>query len=98
MEEKTVEQWKREIMPALKSKRSEFKLVGYEDVTEEMIWECLREKVWKGNPKKRLHEVIQDIFHLQATTYMNFVAIEALQVDEDDDLMSSIQAVMQSEK
>ena len=43
------------------------------------LWSCLEEKVWKGNPKKRLHEVIQDIFHLSPHTYMNFMTIEALQ-------------------
>src|SRR5690625_1739530 len=97
MEEKTVQEWKPYIIPALESKRSEFKTIGYEDVTEAMIWRCLEEKIWKGNPKKRLHEIIQDIFHLQTTTYMNFVQVEALQ-GQDDDLMASIQAVMQPEK
>lgn len=93
MEEKTVQEWKQHVLPALETKISEFKLVGYEDVTEEMIWRCLEETVWKGNPKKRLHEIVKDIFHLQPNTYMNFITMEAMQKD-DDDLTASIQAVM----
>ena len=93
MEEKTVEEWKQHVQPALESKISEFELVGYKDVTEEMLWRCLEETVWKGNPKKRLHEIVKDIFHLQPNNYMNFMAKEAMQ-KEDDDLKASIQAVM----
>jgi len=90
--EKSVQEWKNVIYPALKSKQSEFKLIGYTEVTIEELWRCLKERVWKGNPEKRLHEVVQDIFHLPATTYMNFITVDAMKV-EDDDLMSSIQAL-----
>lgn|SRR5690606_36787873 len=92
VKEKTVKEWKSYIIPALESKQSEFKLVGYTDVTQDEIWSCLEEKVWKGNPKKRLHEVIQDIFHLSPSTYMNFMTVNVLQI-EDDDLMTSIEAL-----
>ncbi|MBO1003416.1 post-transcriptional regulator [Pseudogracilibacillus auburnensis] len=92
MEVKSIKEWKAVIYPALKSKQSEFKLIGYSDVTVDEIWRCLESKVWKGNPTKRLHEVIQDIFHLPATTYMNFMTVDALHADEAD-LMSSIQAL-----
>ena len=92
MEEKTVEEWKRHIAPALQSKQSEFNLIGYSEVTQDEIWKCLQEKVWKGNPKKKLHEIVQDIFHLQASTYMSFMTVDALKV-EDDDLKASIEAL-----
>lgn len=92
MEKKPIQEWKSYIQPALKSKQSEFKLIGYEEVTEDEIWRCLEDKIWKGNPEKRLYEVIQDVFHLPANTYMNYIQIGALHVEEDD-LMSSIQAL-----
>ncbi|MEI3605810.1 post-transcriptional regulator [Pseudogracilibacillus sp. SE30717A] len=92
MEVKTVMEWKSHVAPALESKQSEFKLIGYPEATLEEIWKCLEEKVWKGNPQKKIHEVVQDIFHLPATTYMSFMTIKALQV-EDDDLMASIEAL-----
>ncbi len=96
VEEKTVKEWKSYIIPALESKESEFKLVGYTDVTQDEIWRCLEEKVWKGNPKKKLYEVIQDIFHLPPSIYMNFMTVNALQ-SEDDDLMASIEALTKGE-
>lgn len=97
MEKKTAQEWRPYIIPAINSKLSEFKLIGYGDVNEDVLWRCLEEKVWKGNPKKRLHEIIQDIFHLQPSTYMNFLTVETLQ-DQDDDLLASIQAVMRLNK
>lgn len=97
LEEKTVKEWKKTVEPALRSKQGDFKIVGYEEVSKEEIWQCLEEKVWKGNPKKRLYEVVEDIFHLSTATYMSFMTVNALKVD-DDDLMASIQAVTESEK
>ncbi len=92
MEKKTVQEWRPFIQPALSSKRNEFKLIGYKNVTEDEIWQCLEKKVWKGNPVKRLYDVTADVFHLSAGTYMSFIRIGALQM-EDDDLRSSIQAL-----
>lgn len=92
MEEKTIKEWKTHIIPVLYTKQSEFKLVGYTEVTRDEIWRCLEEKVWKGNPKKRLHEVVMDIFQLSTTTYMSFMTVRALQADKDD-LKASIQAL-----
>lgn len=97
MEEKTIQEWKSFVIPALLSKQGEFKLIGYSDVTTEEIWQCLKTRVWKGNPPKRLHEVVQDIFHLPTATYMSYITVNALQVD-DDDLLSSIQAVTKGEQ
>lgn len=97
LEKKSVQEWKKEVEPALRSKQGDFKIIGYAEVSKEEIWQCLEEKVWKGNPEKRLYEVVEDIFHLSTATYMSFMTVNALKVD-DDDLMSSIQAVTESEK
>lgn len=91
MENKSVQEWKTIIYPALRAKRNEFKLVGYEITTEE-IWRCLNEGPWRANPSKRLHEMVQDIFQLSITMYMDFIAVHALQSTEDD-LRASIQAL-----
>lgn len=96
-EKKTVKEWKNTVEPALRSKRADFKLIGYADVSTEIIWQCLEEKVWRNNPKKRLHEVVEDIFHLSTSTYMNFMTVKALKSDKDD-LMASIQAVTEGER
>lgn len=87
---KTVDTWKKELKPALESKAGEFRLMGYSRATEEDIWNCLVKKVWKGNPEKRLHEVVQDILHLSSNIYMSYLTVDAYQ---DDDLMASIAAL-----
>jgi hypothetical protein len=91
---KAVEAWKKEMKPALKSKAEEFQLMGYSRATEDDIWKCLVKKVWKGNPDKRLYEVVQDIFHLSSTIYMSYLTVDAYQsYQNDDDLMASIAAL-----
>ncbi|MFZ3576430.1 post-transcriptional regulator [Virgibacillus sp. DJP39] len=87
---RSVNEWKKTMEPALLSKVHEFKTMGYSKSSTEDIWGCLVQKVWKGNPSKRLHEVIQDVFHLPAATYLSYLTVKAY---EDDDLMASIQAV-----
>lgn len=87
---KAVSDWKPLIIPALESKSSEFRLQGYEEATNEDVWKCLIEKVWKGDPEKRLYEVVQDIFHLGSNIYMSYLTLNAYQ---EDDLMDSIAAL-----
>lgn len=87
----TVKDWKPMIKPAIESKVSEFIEMGYEKATSEDIWLCLEQRVWKGNPTKKLHEVVQDVFHLSADIYMGYLTMNAYQ--DDDDLMASIAAL-----
>lgn len=94
-EVKSTEEWKPYIQPALTSKKNELKLVGYQEVTEEEIWNCVTDQVWKGQQDKRLYQVIADIFHLPANTYMNYIRLGALQV-KDEDLKLSIQALTEN--
>ncbi|MBU5466503.1 post-transcriptional regulator [Virgibacillus sp. MSJ-26] len=90
--ERSVEEWREKLIPALESKVEEFHLMGYNQATIENIWTCLQEKVWKGTPHKRLHEVTQDIFHLSGPIFMSYLTVDAYK--DDSNLMSSIQAVM----
>ncbi|KHE73130.1 post-transcriptional regulator [Halobacillus sp. BBL2006] len=89
-EVKTASQWKKEVDPVLISKVDEFRLLGYESATKKEIWDCLSIKVWKGNPEKRLHSIVQDIFHLNSHTYVSFLTNQAYQ---NDDLEASLEAV-----
>lgn len=90
-ESKTIEDWRADIEPALISKAKELQLMGYPEATKEDVWDCLVAKVWKNNPSKRLHEVVQDIFHLRTNTYMSYLTVQA-QANEED-LLTSIQAL-----
>lgn len=95
MQIKTVQEWRKTVTPILRSKQTELRAIGYPEVTIDQIWECLFERVWKGNKEKRLYEIVQDIFQLRASTYMGFITVNALQ-DDEDDLMASISALMDS--
>ncbi len=89
--ERTVNEWKSDIYPVIESKVNEFLEMGYTKTTSEDIWTCLEQKVWKGNPTKKLHEVVQDIFHLSPDIYMSYLTLHAFQ--DDTDLMASIAAL-----
>ncbi|SDM99496.1 post-transcriptional regulator [Sediminibacillus halophilus] len=90
MEERLVDEWKKEMDLILESKVEEFKLMGYSRATSNDVWNCLKKKVWKGNPSKRVHEVVGDIFHLSSNIYMSYLTVQAYQ---DDDIMASIAAL-----
>ncbi|NGM81910.1 hypothetical protein G5B47_05740 [Paenibacillus sp. 7124] len=56
------------------SKAEEFRLLGYEYVTAQDIWECVSRNYGKeGTPA--LHRIVNDIYSLKVTTYMNYVTI-----------------------
>lgn len=96
--ERPIEEWKDEVQLVLESKRKEFELLGYQEISRDDIWRCLIEKVWKDKTKLRLHEVVQGIFHLKINTYMDYLAISSLNRTSKDELMASINAVMQQEE
>ncbi len=91
----TVSEWKEMVTPALQSKAEEFHLMGYAEATAEDVWKCLMQKVWKGDPEKRIYEVVQDIFQLTTVTYISYLTVNAYQ---NDDLFASIAAVTNAEQ
>ncbi|GAA5415613.1 hypothetical protein Pryu01_00644 [Paraliobacillus ryukyuensis] len=92
---KTVDNWRALLSIVIESKVEELKLMGYTDTTADIVWRCLKQKVWKGNPEKRLYQVVEDILHLNTHIYMSFLTIESYQ--QQDDLMASIQALTEHE-
>ncbi|MDL4841431.1 post-transcriptional regulator [Aquibacillus rhizosphaerae] len=93
---KRVSQWKVEMASVLESKVDEFKLMGYSRATGVDVWNCLTEKVWKGDPEKRLHEVVEDIFHLSSNKYMSYLTVQTYK--DDTGLLESIAAITGSQK
>ncbi|MRG88253.1 post-transcriptional regulator [Salinibacillus xinjiangensis] len=91
-EVRNVAEWRPFVAPALASKVDELHVLGYDKATEEDVWNCLMKKVWKKNVEKRLHEIVQDILHLNAGIYMSYLTIEIYR-DRDDDLLSQIEAL-----
>ncbi|GGH68540.1 hypothetical protein GCM10010978_01590 [Compostibacillus humi] len=86
----TVEAWKQTVQPAIESKVNELHTLGYNEASYEDVWNCLMEKVWKGNPEKRLYKVVQDILQLNTSTYLSYITVQSYQ---EDDLLASITAV-----
>lgn len=100
MDIRSVHEWKDDVKIVLASKQSEFETLGYKEITTDDIWRCLIENIWKEDKPKRLYEVVQSIFQLQIHTYMDFLALDSLHkqpAETDDELMASINAVMQEE-
>lgn len=92
---KRVSEWKTTLGTVIESKVEEFKLMGYQRTTPEDVWNCLTEKVWKGDPEKRLYEVVEDIFHLSTNKFMSFLTVQSY---KDDDLLASIRALTETEE
>ncbi|WP_160034389.1 post-transcriptional regulator [Paenibacillus sp. An7] len=58
------------------SKAEELQLVGYQYVTSKDVWNCVSRKYEKqGIPP--LHQLVNDILSLKATSFMNFMTISA---------------------
>ncbi len=90
-----VNEWKTAVSPFLDSKVEELQLMGYSQATREDVWKCLVKKVWKGNPDKKLHQVVHEIMHLQSSTYLSYLTVQSY---EDNDLMASIAAIMNTDE
>ncbi|GAA0295114.1 hypothetical protein GGQ92_000680 [Gracilibacillus halotolerans] len=88
---KPVSEWKKSVTEILDSKVSEFHLLEYSKATPENVWVCLTEKVWRGNPEKALHEVVQDIFHLSPNVYMTYLTQQSFM---DNNLKETLDAIL----
>lgn len=57
-----------------KSKAQEFRMLGYEHVTGQEVWECVSDKYQKqGVPP--LHRIVNDILSLKVTSFMNWMTM-----------------------
>lgn len=58
------------------SKAEEIRMIGYEYVTSDDIWNCVSSKYEKqGIPP--LHQLVNDVLSLKATSLMNYMTISA---------------------
>ncbi len=62
------------------SKADEFRLIGYDRVTGQDVWECVSDKYHKkGMPP--LYAVVNDILSLKVTQFMNFITLNMYRGD-----------------
>src|SRR5690625_1791575 len=93
-----IDEWKREVFPALLSKKEELQLMGYSEVTIDEISVCLEHYVWQKDHYKKLYEIVQDIMHLPSHTYMNYLTMNVLQNDTElADTVASLTDLMKKE-
>ncbi|WP_054635542.1 post-transcriptional regulator [Thalassobacillus sp. C254] len=78
--------WKNDLEPVLSSKTEEFQLMGYDKATNEEVWQCVMHKVKKKKEFIRFHALVNEIFTLRVSDYMNQLTIEAY---KGPDLLSS---------
>lgn len=72
-----------QVQPALISKLEEFKMLGYDSVLEDKLWEFLIKKKWKKvKEDMKLYEIIQDILAVRVSDYISFATIEAYRTTE----------------
>ncbi|SDI13007.1 post-transcriptional regulator [Paenibacillus naphthalenovorans] len=68
------EELNRVIEDLCRSKAQEFRMLGYEHVTGQEIWECVSDKYNKtGIPP--LHRIVNDILSLKVTQFMNWMTM-----------------------
>lgn len=66
------------VLPALESKKSEFKVYQYETVTEEDIWKYCVEKKWRKLDvlSLSLHQIVNDVLSITPAEYMTYEQIQ----------------------
>ncbi|MBO1626392.1 histidine kinase [Bacillus cereus] len=78
--EDLVEAYRGQLQVVLESKLEEFQMIGYDRVTTEDIWKCLKSKKWKKlDSEVRLYELVNDVLTLTANEYMTYLTVEAYQ-------------------
>lgn len=88
-----INKYRNEVEPALKSKQEEFLILGYDQFTEDDIWNYLMKKKWiKLKSELKLHEIVQQILALKIGDFMNFRTVEAFKetefsMENQEDLM-----------
>lgn len=61
----SLDELKARITPALNAKETEFKRLGYKNVSSEDIWEYLSTNIWSKSTGLELVDMISDIMNLE---------------------------------
>ncbi len=80
MEIMETDELNRQVEDLCHSKAKEFNLMGYKNITGELVWECVYERYNGELP--RLHKIVNDILSLKVTTYMNWMMMKAYKGSE----------------
>ena len=77
------EQYRQTLDLAIKSKCNEFAILGYNDVTNDHLWEYLLIKKWKKPMEEaHLHQLMNDVLSVKIGEYMHYKTIEAFKYSQ----------------
>ncbi|ASS92022.1 MULTISPECIES: post-transcriptional regulator [Aeribacillus] len=76
MENYSVDAYRKYLRPFLKSKLEEFRLYGYDKMTEDELWVFLKRKKWKKIEGVRVHRLVEGIMSVKVSDFMNYTTIE----------------------
>ncbi|WLR49981.1 post-transcriptional regulator [Bacillus tianshenii] len=79
----SVDTYRHQVQPAIKSKVDELHYLGYTRATADNVWSCLKKKRWHKNEQLRLHQVVSDVLSLSPHDYMNYLTQESYRNDQD---------------
>ncbi|MEW9053749.1 MAG: post-transcriptional regulator [Neobacillus sp.] len=66
-----------QVEPALVSKLEEFRILGYNAVSEKELWKYLTKKKWKKVKEEvKLYEIIGEILSVKVSDYLSYTTIE----------------------
>lgn len=86
---KTLPELYERILPALKSKKKELKLKGFNYIHEEDIWNFLKNFKWSGARDLDLGTIVNDIFEINENQLNEYVKEKIMQhhrnIDDDID-------------
>lgn len=80
MERQPIEKLRYIAKPVIDSKLEEFRILGYEDVKEEQLWNFLESRVWKQKNDLPIHQLVSDIFAVKINDFMNHTTVESYKV------------------
>ncbi|GGI10560.1 post-transcriptional regulator [Gottfriedia solisilvae] len=73
-----VSEFKPKLQVVIESKLDEFKMLGYDTVSEDELWQCLENTLWRKNEDDpKLFQLVEDILSLTVNDYMNYIRIES---------------------
>ena len=73
-----IDAYRQELTVVLQSKVEEFHMLGYDRVTEQEIWTCLKSKKWKQFPEEiKIHQLVNDVLTLSTSDYMTYLTMQA---------------------
>ncbi|MFX3624531.1 MAG: post-transcriptional regulator [Ectobacillus sp.] len=80
VKEHPVDAYREQLKVVLESKVEEFQILGYDQVTAQEIWDCLKSKKWKKRTEEpKLYQLVNDVLSLSTSDYMTYITMAAYQ-------------------